>query len=130
MAAASNSDFITITIKNLAGYEKEIRIRKDIPVYLLRLRILLETTEGGYPFVEGPPFAMKLFKQTNMNKNNTRTMLTDPDMPINKYGIMNGNSLHVVMENAPPPLLNEGGKRSRRKSRRHCKSRGKKSRKH
>jgi hypothetical protein len=130
MAAASNSDFITITIKNIAGYEKEIRIRKDIPVYLLRLRILLETTESGYPFVEGPPFAMKLFKQTNMNKNNTRTMLTDPDMPINKYGIMNGDSLHVVMENAPPPLLNEGGKRLRRKSRRYRKLRGKKSRKH
>ena len=130
MTAASNSDFITITIKNLAGYEKEIRIRKDIPVYLLRLRILLETTESGYPFVEGPPFAMKLFKQTNINKNNTRTMLTDPDMPINKYGIMNGDSLHVVMDNAPPPFLNEGGKRSRRKSRRYRKSRGKKSRKH
>ena len=130
MAAASNSDFITITIKNLAGYEKEIRIRKDIPVYLLRLRILLETTESGYSFVEGPPFAMKLFKQTNMNKNNTRTMLTDPDMPINKYGITDGDTLHVVMEKAPPLFLNEGGKRSRRKSRRGRKSRGKKSRKH
>jgi hypothetical protein len=128
MAAASNSDFITITIKNLAGYEKEISIRKDIPVYLLRLRILLEITESGYPFVEGPPFSMKLFKQTNMNKNNTRTMFTDLDMPINKYGITNGDTLHVVMENAPLLLLNEGGKRSRRKSRR--KSRGKKSRKH
>ena len=128
MAAANNAQFITIKIRNMAGNENEIRIREDIPVYLLRLKILLETTESGYPFVEGHPFSMKLYKQTN---NTTRVYIDNPNMTLNNYGITNGDTLYIVMEN-------RGGKLSRphRKSRRHCKSyrhcksRGKKSRKH
>jgi hypothetical protein len=75
-------------------------------------------------FVEGRSSDMKLFKQTNMNNSTTQVVL-DSMQRLDHAGVVDGDTLYVVMD-----LPNSGGKRSRRKSHRRRKSRGKKSRKH
>jgi hypothetical protein len=131
MAAASNANKIWITVRNLEGYEKMIQIEYNIKVFLLRLRILQERTESGYPLVEGPPFAMILIKLPN-TPDEKQVNITEYNKEINdpEYDVKDGDTLFVGMHSHGQVMLNEGGKRSRRKSHRRRKSRGKKSRKH
>lgn len=117
---ARNSPIMTITISNLAHDTIQYTVAEDLTVYNLKNQILRDR------FVEGRMSDMKLFKQPDMENITTQVLLDDSSRTLGQVGIVNGDTLYVVMD----PLPNSGGKRSRRKSHRRRTSRGKKSRKH
>jgi hypothetical protein len=116
----SNSPIMTITVSNMAHDTIQYNVATDLTVSNLKNQILRDG------FVEGIISDMRLFKQPNMNNINTQVVLDNPIQTLTNAGIVDGDTLYVVMD----PLPNTGGKRSRRKSHRRRKTRGKKSRKH
>lgn len=135
----SNADNISITVQNSAGTEAEITINKYAPVSELQRKIydLPNSFVESVSRTNGSELYMVLFKQSDKK---TPVILNHAFETLDKYGIENGDIIYVVMNEhsftltAPPApelaVLKGSGKRSRRKSHRRRKSRGKKSRKH
>ena len=105
----NNNSKITITVSNMAGDTREYHVATNLWISNLNKKII----EDG--LVEGNVADVRLVKEPQIAINNFDT--------IRGAGVVDGDTLHVLMDVA-------GGKRSRRKSHRRRKSRGKKSRKH
>jgi hypothetical protein len=135
MAAASNSRFMIVTVRNVAGTEMSIEIEKDALVYELQNKIIGLRTNSGFPFVEGTRSQLKLFIQPIHNTNEPEVM--SPVAPLSMY-IHNSND--VIMAVMKEPRFNspiQGGRKHSRRISRHKHTtrskhriRGKKSRKH
>ena len=138
----SNANNIIITVKNTAGTDAKITINKYASVSELQSKIydLPNSFVERVSRTNGSELYMVLFKQPDIANEKTRVILDDAFKTLDDYSIENGDIIYVVMNEhsftltAPPApelaILKRGGKRSRRKSHRRRKSRGKKSRKH
>jgi len=106
---SNNNSNITIMVQNMAGDTREYHVATNLRISNLKNKII----QDG--LVEGNVADVRLVKEPQVAINNFDT--------IRSAGVVDGDTLHVLMDVA-------GGKRSRRKSHRRRKSRGKKSRKH
>ena len=123
---------ITITVQNLAGKTESFDVYTNTKIDELKQMVKDKELVNGNTDLD----LMMLFKEVEQNNALVARKLDEIGVALSYYYIGNGDKLHVIVNEAEqydPSLKRNntmGGKRSRRKSHRRRKSRGKKSRKH